>query len=252
MDTVTAAPPDQIKPMSFLDRLTNIFASPGELFDNVRLTPPSTGAWLVPTILLIVVSLVLGQVVVSNPTLADQMKQMVKKEMDKQIAAGKMTQEQADQAEAFTQPGSTMATIIRVAATTLGIPIVLFVVALFYWLLGRWAMRAAAPYMKVVEVVGLTFYISILGSILTTIMMIVMGSIFASPSLAVAVSDFDVENKAHMALSQVNAFSIWSLIVTSIGLAKLFQRDMPKVLVLVFALWVLWSIFSILTGIRFS
>jgi len=246
MDTQTTAPVAQVKPMSFLDRLTNIFAAPGELYENVRLTPPSTSSWLIPTILLIVVSLVLGQVVVSNPSLSDQMKQLVKKEMDKRVSEGKMTQEQADQAEAMT------GTVFRVLGTIFVIPIILFVVALFYWLLGKWAIRASAPYMKVVEVVGLTFYIGALQSIVTTIMMIMMNTVFASPSLALAVSDFNIDNKVHLALAQLNVFTFWSLAVTSIGLAKIFQRDFPKVLVLVLALWILWSAFSILTGFRLS
>jgi hypothetical protein len=143
-----------------------------------------------------------------------------------------------------------MSMVIRFVATGVGIPIVLFVVALFYWLLGKWGMRASAPYMKVVEVVGLTFYIGVLQSLLTTIMMILMNSIYASPSLALAVSNFDMENKLHLVLAQVNFFTLWSLVVTSIGLSKLFQRDLPKVLVLVFALWIIWSAFSILTGFR--
>ncbi len=251
MDAETLTPPEPVKPMSFIDTLTNIFAAPGDLYENVRLTPKRTGNWTIPAILLIVVSLILSQLTITNPSLGDQMNQLVKKQMEKSVTEGKMTQEQADQTfEAFAKPSSTMATVIRVVATAVGIPIVLFVVAVFYWLVGKLGMHATAPYMKVVEVVGLTFYIGIVQGLVTTIMMFMMNSLFASPSLALAVSDFDIDNKLHLVLAQVNVFSIWSLVVTSIGLSKLFQRDLPKVLVLVFALWILWSAFSILTGIR--
>lgn len=239
--------------MSLLDRLTNVFASPGELFENVRLTGKTTSSWLVPLVIMVVVSLILSQMVINNASLLGQMETMIKKTFEKNVQQGKMTQEQADQTyENFARPGSGMATAFRIGATVLGIPIVFLLVTLVYWLLGKWGMKATAPYMKVGEVVGLVFFISILEAIVTTLMMFLMDSIYASPSLALAVSGFDIENKLHIALSKVNIFTIWSLIVTSIGLSKLFQRDLPKVLVLVFALWILWSAFGILTGIRFG
>lgn len=252
MENQQPAPSEQAKPMPLFEKVTNIFASPGELFENVRLTGPTASNWLLPLILLIIVALAMSQLVLSNPSLRDQMGSIIKKSMEESVQSGRMTQEQADQAyEQFASPTSTMAMIIRFVATILGIPIVLFVVALAYWLLGKWGMRATAPYMKVVEVVGLTFFIGILESIVNTIMIFLMDSIFASPSLALIVlQNFDIQNKLHMALGKVNIFTIWSLAVTSIGLSKLFQRDFPKVAVLVFALWIVWCVFSILTGIR--
>jgi hypothetical protein len=113
-------------------------------------------------------------------------------------------------------------------------------------------MKANVPYMKVVEVVGLTFFISMIESVVTTILAIGMSSMFASPSLALFVSDFSIENKLHLLAASVNVFTFWTLGVTGIGLARLFQKDTPKVLVLVFALWVLWTIFKVfgLTAFR--
>jgi hypothetical protein len=97
-------------------------------------------------------------------------------------------------------------------------------------------------------VIGLTLLIAAAESIVTTVMAIGLDSIHAGPSLAVFVKDFDLNNKLHVTLSKVNVFTIWSLLVTGIGLSKLFQRDLPKVLVLVFALWILWSAFTVFTG----
>lgn len=252
MENQQPAPPEQVKPMPLFEKVANIFAAPGELFENVRLTGPTASNWLVPLILMIIVAIAMSQLVISNPSLRDQMGSIIKKSMEESVQGGRMTQEQADQAyEQFASPTSTMAMIIRIVATVLGIPIVMFIVALAYWLLGKWGMRASAPYMKLVEVVGLTFFIGALESIVNTIMMFVMDSIYASPSLALAVlRDFDLQNKLHMALAKINVFTIWSLAVTAVGLSKVFQRDFAKVAVLVFALWIVWCVFSILTGFR--
>ena len=252
MENQQPTAPEQIKPMPFFEKVANIFAAPGELFENVRLTGPTASNWIIPLILMIIVAVAMSQLVISNPSLRDQMGALIKKSMEESVQSGRMTQEQADQAyEQFASPSSTMAMIFRLIAIVAGIPIVLFVVALAYWLLGKWGMKATAPYMKVVELVGLTFFIGALESVVSTIMMFLMDSLYASPSLALAVfKDFDIQNKLHLALAKVNVFTIWSLAVTSVGLSKLFQRDFAKVAVLVFALWIVWCVFSILTGIR--
>jgi hypothetical protein len=135
--------------------------------------------------------------------------------------------------------------IFKYVAAVVGPFLSLFFGGLVYWLLGKWVMKATAPYMKVVEVVGLTFFIVTIESVVTTILSIGMNSIFASPSLGLLISDFSIENKMHLLASSMNVFTFWTLTVTSIGLARLFQKDLPKVLVLVFALWILWILFTI-------
>jgi hypothetical protein len=242
---------EKVKPMSFVEKLTNVFASPGELFENVRLTEKTTSNWAVPMIIMIVVVIAMGQIIVHNASLADQLGETIKKGFDKQVQEGKMPQERADQAyEQFARPGSTMFTIFQIGAIVIGTPIFLFLLGLVYWLLGKWGLKASAPYMKVVEVVGLTFFIAVLGSIVTTLMMVAMDSIYASPGLGAFVSNFSMENKLHLALAKVNVFTIWSLVVVSSGLAKLFQRDYAKVLVLILVLWVLWFALTIALGIN--
>jgi hypothetical protein len=53
-------------------------------------------------------------------------------------------------------------------------------------------------------------------------------------------------------LSACNVFTFWSLGLVALGLARLFRRDFPKVLVLVLALWALFALLALLTGIRLS
>jgi membrane protein, antimicrobial resistance system len=243
-------PTEQVKPMSLMERLTNVFAAPGELYENVRLTPKTTSNWLVPWIIFAVVAIIMGQVMVSNPSLTDQLGTVIRQKLEKQVQEGKMPSEQAERAFEFTGPGSMFFTITRIAGSVVGPLIALFVLGLIYWVLGKSVMKAPSPYMKVVEVVGLTFLIGALEQIVTTLLMFLFDSIFASPSLALFVSNFDLENKLHVILSKINIFTFWSMAVLSIGLSKLFQRDFPKVLVLILVLWVIWVVVSIFTGIQ--
>ncbi|MCC6397373.1 MAG: YIP1 family protein [Bacteroidetes bacterium] len=250
MDEQTPVTTEPAKPMSFTDKMINIFAAPGELFEDVRLTPPTMSNWLVPMLLFIVVAFLMSQVMFMNPSILSQMTDLVTSSIDKMVAEGKLTPEQAEQAINMSKPGSTMFMIQQVVGILILTPVVLFLLSLIYWLLGKWGMKATAPFMKVVEVLGLTFFISIAESIVTTILMFVMDSITATPSLGAFVSNFDYENKLHMALAKINIFTFWDLTVVSIGLSRLFQRHLPKVLVIVFALWVVWTVFAVMMNIK--
>jgi hypothetical protein len=235
---------------SFGDVVVDLVTSPAELFEDVRLNPVvPTKHWLIPLVTFVLVQLVMGQLIVRNDSLADQLGATIRRGFDRQVEAGKMTQEQADQVyEQFARPGSTMFMISGAAASVLGTPIVLFALGLVYWLLCKWILKGAAPYMKVVEVVGLVFIISILESIVTTFLIFAMNSVFATPSLGIFISDYSLTNKFHIAMSKINVFTVWSLAVISIGLSKIMMRQLAKVAPLVFGAWVAWVALSLATG----
>ena len=241
--------PEPTKPMSFVDKIVNIFASPGELYENVRLTGPSTSNWLIPWLIFVIISVALNQFMMSNPDLVDQMRSMMRGRVEQAVTDGRITQEMADQQIEQYGPGSTLFTITSLGGMAIVTFVAMFALGLVYWLVGKSVMKAAAPYMKVVEVIGLTYFISTLEQIVTGILVFIRGKLFSTPSLALFISDFDIENKMHAALSKVNIFTFWVLIVTAIGLARLFQRDFPKVLVIVLVLWIIWAVASVALGI---
>jgi hypothetical protein len=261
METVQSPPAtvDHVKPMSFTDAMVNVFASPGEVFENVRQTPVTHKTWVVPTVLLVIIGALLAFVIMSNPAVSEQYRQQSKaqmeKQFDKQVQEGKMTQEQADraraQAEQFSTP--TMMIIWGLVVAVIGPFVILFFLGLVYWLLGKTVMKATTPFFKTVEVVGLTFYINILESIVTVILIFGLGNAFATPSLALFIPNFSPDNRLDMLAGSANIFTFWILGVVSIGLSRVFQKDFPKVLILVVALWVLWTLlkvfgFSMLRG----
>jgi hypothetical protein len=249
MDNTTTPPAvEAVKPMPFTEKLANIFASPGELYDNIRDTPQSTSNWLIPTLIFLVVSIVMNLVMMSNPSIADQIGQMMRKGIDEQVTQGKITSAQAEQSYEMMRPGSTMFTILAMGGTLVMTFASLFGLGLVYWLVGKGAMSATAPYMKVVEVIGLTFFIGTLEVVITTVLIIGFDRLNAGPSAAFFVTDFNPTDKIHMLLSKVNLFTFWSLAVTSIGLSRLFRKDFPKVLVLVLALWILWTVITVFAG----
>lgn len=241
--------PEPTKPMSFVDKIVNIFASPGELYENVRLTGPTTSNWLIPWLIFIIISIALNQLMMSNPELVDQMRSMMRGRIDEAVTEGRITQEMADQQVEQFGPGSTLFTITSLGGMAIVTFAAMFALGLVYWLVGKSVMKATAPYMKVVEVIGLTYFIGTLEQIVTGILVFIRGKLFSTASLALFITDFNLQDKMHVALSKVNIFTFWMLIVTAIGLAKLFQRDFPKVLVIVVVLWVIWAVVSVALGI---
>jgi hypothetical protein len=243
------AAPSEVRPMSFTEKIANIFAAPGELFENVRITGKTPGNWLIPMILFIIVGIIASQLMFSNAAVVDQLSTMIKQSMDKQVAEGKMTEAQAETAFGYAKPGSVWSTIASVGGMVFWTFIKLFGLALVFWLVGKSAMKATAPYGKVTEVVGLTMYIDVLEAIVTTLLVLGLSSLHAAPGLSLAIGDFDITNKMHLLMAKVNIFTFWNIGVTSIGLSKLFQRALPKVLVLVIALWLIWVVGSVMLGL---
>jgi len=250
MDEVNTTPPvpEESSAMSFSDKLMNVFSAPGELFENVAKNEKQTSNWSVPLILTMIVSVIFVLVAFSKAPIQDQMKDQTEKTIQKKVAEGKMTQEQADMAltKNSAQPGSPLFMIFGSIGAAVVTAVILFGFALAFWLMGKWVFKATAAYGKVLEVVGLSMYISVLGSIITLLLVVAMGSLYATPSLALVVSQYDPTNTLHKLLSSISVFTFWFLIVISIGLGKIFSVSTGKALAGVGVLWVLFTAASVL------
>src|SRR5579863_951722 len=86
-------------PMSLTDRLMSVFVTPAEVFDEVKTSPPNSANWIVPLVCSMMVGIIYSLVVFSQPGIIQNMKDATEKKMQESVAAGKMTQQQADKAE---------------------------------------------------------------------------------------------------------------------------------------------------------
>ena len=163
-----------------------------------------------------------------------------------------MTQEQADAAlEHMPAAGSPIFLIVGSVGVVFVMAGMLFLSALVFWLIGKIGFKSSAPYIKVCEVVGLSMYITILSTIITMILVVAMGSLSATPSLALAVSEFDPMNKMHRLLSSINIMTFWYLVVISVGLGKIFNTSFGKALTSVAIVWALYTVIAIFVGFGF-
>ena len=227
-------------PTSVWSRIVNIFATPGEVFEEVKSSPPTTGNWLAPALLLSLAGIVSALVIFSQPEIIQTIHEQQQKAFDKQVAAGKMTQQQADQAAAAAEKfsGPAMMKIFGCVGSVVGSFVSLLWWAFLLWLLARWFLKMPVGYAKLLEVAGLAGMIDVLGAVVKTLLIVVTGNLYAAPSLILLVNHFDPHNPVHNFLAVINVMTFWVLAVRAVGLAKLTGASFVKACGWVFGVWI--------------
>src|SRR5260370_31459742 len=86
--------------MSLGARLFNIFATPAEVFDQIKGTIVSPANWLLPGLILIAVSWIGAWLIFSQDSIQQQLKEITEQAIEKQIVKSHMSEQQAEQARA--------------------------------------------------------------------------------------------------------------------------------------------------------
>ncbi|MCX6921838.1 MAG: YIP1 family protein [Verrucomicrobia bacterium] len=224
--------------MSLGGRLFNVFATPGEVFQEVKSTSVSATNWLVPALILLAVSWVATWLIFSQESINHQVSEITDQAIQKQAEKTHMSEQQVEQAERVAgiakKIGAFVVPVFIAFVTPFGWGLIL-------WLVGVKALKGNFAYMKAVEVVGLASMVSILGSIVTTLLVVGMGSLFASPSLVLLLKEFNPQNPLHSVLGLVNVMTFWLLAVRAIGLARLSNASFIKAFVWVFGIWAAYT-----------
>ena len=246
-------PPSGVPPTaatSLAGRLFNVYAAPGDVFDEIKAAPPSTANWLVPALLSAFVGVLATIILFSQPAIIQQLHEQQAKTFDDQVNAGKMTRDQADQAEAmigkFTGPATLM--ISGSISAVISAFARVFWWALVLWLLGLVFLKTKLDYLKAVEVAGLASMIVVLGTIVTLLLSVSLGKITA-PSLALCVGNFSAKNPLHLTLAAMNLFALWLTGVLAVGLSRLTGARFSKALLLTGGFWLVMQFCFILLAV---
>jgi len=209
------------------------------VFDEVKTSVASSANWLVPTLLLIVVGWIATAFIFTNPAIQQQMRDMTDQALQKQFANTNLPQEKIEQAK------ETAANIARISQTIgayVAIPFMVFFGTFFWglviWFLGVVVFKARFPYMKAVEAAGLVNILGILDSVIRTLLILVMGNVFAAPSLMLLVKGFDAQNTLHNVLGALELFTLWILVARAIALSRLSGVSVAKAAAWIFGIWV--------------
>jgi hypothetical protein len=240
--------PAPVEVTSFATRAVNALTAPGELYAEVAAAPVQNSSWLIPFLVMVALVGLMMFSFTNNAVLYDQMREPQRAEMAKQVAEGKMTQEQADTAMGFiNNKGIFIA--FGIAGGVLFTTIIVFGAPLVYWAASKGVLKFAGNYKKILEVYGLSMVVGIVGTLVSLIMMNMMESMYAQPSGAFFLRDsYEQGNFVHNLAASMNVFSIWQVAVTGIGLSAVSGKSRGMGLGLAFGLWLVYVLIASYLG----
>ncbi len=229
--------PAETKPRSsFFSRLLNVFAVPGDVFEEVKASPPSVANWLVPTIIFGLVAAVATFLIYSQPAIVQKIREQQTNPIEEKVKAGTMTRQQADQIEkGFEFISGPIGKVAMSGAWFIGCFLTLFWSAFLLWLIGRVLLKSPVTFMKMAEVAGLASAISTLGWILKLLLVVSLSNPMASPGLVLLYQHPDPNNKLVQILAALDVTMFWVLFVQAIGLAKFTNVSVVKAAACVFS-----------------
>jgi hypothetical protein len=255
METLQPLPAEAQPPAgSLMNRLLNVFAAPGDVFEEIKSAKTSTANWLVPVLLGCLVGIIYSVVVFSQDNIMQSIRetqeQAIRSKLQKSVDAGKMSKEQVDQAVEMTQrfSGPTLMKVFGSFGAVIFNFGMVFFAGLVVWLVGAKAFRGQFSYMKAVETAGLAGVINVLGGLIAMLLAVMMGNMAMTPGPVLLVHEFNPANKLHVLLSQINLVMLWYLAVLALGLARLSRVSFSKAAAWLFCIWAGFVALAVLPG----
>lgn len=232
-----------VQPLSISDKFIGVITEPENTYENVRRVGPVKSDWIVPLLVLTLVIAIMTFVRMSNPALKEKIRQQQQEVFDKQVAQGKMTQQQADQATEMMEKMGPLQAVFAVVGVLITVPLIFLLLALFYWLVLKFGMKATFTYGALLGVYGLTAYFGAIDQLLALILSLVTGNLYASVSPALFMKA-DITSPVFKIANALNPITIWSMWVLGIGVAKVGNISRAKAYGLIFGIWLVWTLLS--------
>ncbi len=230
--------------LNHADKLVGVFTEPGTTFEKIARYPVKHVDWLLPVILMIVVSVVANFVVMSNPTVKynfiEKTMKVTKEKYDELIQKGKLTQEQADKAieaqRKMFESGSSWL-IISSASQFIVDFVKFFVIVWVFHLLVKIFLKGEGSYSQSMVAYGLPNYILVIQVILIVLATMLTDKLFTDLSIA-SFLDIDKSTIWGFLLGKADIFLLWFYGVVGVGLAKMHKSaETSKYLALVYLTW---------------
>jgi hypothetical protein len=233
----TASP--KLSESSAFSRMFNVLAAPGEVFAEIKERPVEHSNWLVPAIVWFVVGVASIFILFGQDWAMNDLRKAQDKGIDQQVASGKITRQQADQAQdimkrfmpLFVKVGGSVMMVVY----AFGLP---FFWGFIIWLAGVKFLKGDFEYMKAVEAAGLATVIYMLAGVVGLLFCFVMGKL-AYISAALFLKEFDFTNRLHFALGALNPFYLWFAAALASATATFAGVSWARAAGWIFGLWIL-------------
>ncbi len=216
-----------------MKKILDIYFSPKEVFKQLEEKPD----WVIPVVLTLVVSLIFTMVLLPKVILPEGSKKI--------LAIERLTEEQKEAAVAGLE--GIRPYITTPIAIIIGGFLLIFIKAGFFFLIFS-LFGSRTVFKKILAVVSYSFLIGIPESIVKSILMLMKGSTKVFTSLALLTSNLDFKSPVFRILSRIDIFTIWNLVLISLGCAIIYKMNEKKTFLIVFGLWLLWLLLILIVG----
>ncbi|HXT39131.1 MAG TPA: YIP1 family protein [Candidatus Angelobacter sp.] len=220
-----------LAPTSLREKLLNVFASPGEVFEEIVAGPPEPANWRAPMLLVCLAGVLLFCAVPTETLTATTIRHVA--------GAGTIS---AARAEALSESWPLISSLLVCVSACAGT----FWSAFVLWFIGRVFLKSRFSFLKAVEVAGLSTLVLALGTVVTALLILATGDSFARPALSLLTGEFNPASKLHQLLAAMNVFHVWTAAVLSIGLAKISGVPARETALWVFGYWIVLRVAVIL------
>ena len=233
--------------MSLPARLLNVFAVPGQVFEELSAAPTLMSNWLVPAVLAALVGIISATVLISQPAFQKQFHERQSRVIEQATKAGRLTPQERNLLDQMTRPA--VLKVIGAAGAAVGSFGNILWWGFVLWFLARIIIRVQVPFGRSMEVAGLTMMINVLGGVVLLALLSNLGQTAAAPNLSLLSKDANATGTSRSLAIVVNVFSVWVVAVRAIGLAKLTGTSYFRAGWAVFTFWLMEQSLLILIGL---
>ncbi|MCX7865901.1 MAG: YIP1 family protein [Limisphaera sp.] len=235
---------------SVLARMVNVFAVPGEVFEDVLRSRPDRGNWFWPALLAFLVGFWGGWKLWPDPAVRHQIVRQQEAALNARVEAGRLTRERADAAlqrleQVFDSP------LLRAAAggvAGLGSSLRFVVWAVALWGVSRWAFGGNVSFGRACEVAGLASLVGVLGTWLEFLLWTPGATAPLGPEGG-GPGPTPAPPRLPTTLVWVQSiFGFWQVAVMAVGLSKLARVPWVRGFWLLMGLWLFWLLVWAMAG----
>lgn len=223
--------------MNVVERIVKVFYSPREVFAYLGEKPD----WLVPLIILMVVSVLAVFLTYSPIIKVEQMRRFED--------SSRFTQEQIEEMKKGFEGNRGL--IIALAGTVVVAPIALLMVSAI--LFGVFSLIGGeGKYKKVLSVYSYSSLIAVLSIVIKTPLQLAKGSSQVYTSAALAVPGLSPQSTLFRILNSFDIFTLWQLWAVILGLATIYGFTTKKSAMGVLSIWAIWVVLKVGLGAVFA
>lgn len=208
-EEIKSLEPEKMEKMGFFSRISGIFFEPRKVFNYLNYKP----SWLFAFLMILIIAIIIAEVTLPQNLL-------LQKEIVSQIPRLSSAPPEILDRMTEVDTGKRISTAVsEVLKNLIGLFLLTSVVYFFCNII----LGGESSYKKVLSVVTYTSFVTILGAILKTPLILAKNSADVQTSLALLMPEGDFTKIRYLLLAFIDIFAIWQIILIALGLTVLYR-----------------------------